>query len=298
MRLTATRLLLCLMVVGAGPSSPDPAQHRRDIDAWRERRFASLKRDDGWLTLVGLSWLEPGENSVGSDPRSRVVLPAGKAPERLATITVSGKEATLSTAAGETVEVGGNPVSSARLRSDASGEPTVVRRGPLRFYLIDRGDRVGVRVKDSESPALKAFNGIDSFPVGLKWRVEARVERHDPPKEIHVPNVLGAISPEKSLATLAFDVGGKTYRLDVVDEEGTTDWFVIFGDQTNGHETYGGGRFLYVTPPAPGAPAIVDFNKAYNPPCVFSPYATCPLPPAQNKIAVRIEAGEKNFGDH
>jgi uncharacterized protein (DUF1684 family) len=286
------------MVVGAGPSSPDPAQHRRDIDAWRERRFASLKREDGWLTLVGLSWLEPGENTVGSDPRARVVLPAGQAPAQLATITLRGKEAALSTAAGETVEVDGKPVSSATLRTDASGEPTIVRRGPVRFYLIDRAGRIGVRVKDSESAALKAFHGIESFPVGLGWRVDARVERHDPPKEIPVPNVLGATYPEKSPATLVFDVGGKTYRLDAVDEEGTTDWFVIFGDQTNGHETYGGGRFLYVTPPAPGAPAIVDFNKAYNPPCVFSPYATCPLPPAQNKLAVRIEAGEKNFGDH
>lgn len=286
------------MVVGAGPSSPDPAQHRRDVEAWRERRFASLKREDGWLTLVGLSWLEQGENAVGSDPRSRVVLPSGKAPARLGTITLSGKEAAFSAAPGVSVEVGGKTVTASALKPDTSGEPTVVRLGPLRFYVIDRAGRIGVRVKDSENAALKAFHGIDSFPVELRWRVEARVERHDPPKEIPVPNVLGAINPEKSPATLVFDVGGKTCRLDVVDEEGTTDWFVIFGDQTNGRETYGGGRFLYVTPPAPGAPAVIDFNKAYNPPCVFSPYATCPLPPAQNRLAVRIEAGEKSFGDH
>jgi uncharacterized protein (DUF1684 family) len=294
-------LLLLILVVGAGPSSPDPAQHRRDIEAWRERRFASLKREDGWLTLVGLAWLEQGENAVGSDPKSRVVLPAGKAPARLGTITLAGKEATFSAAAGESVEVQGKSVAtvtSTALKTDVSGEPTVLRRGPLRFYLIDRAGRIGVRVKDAESAALKAFHGIDSFPIDARWRIEARVERHDPPKEIPVPNVLGAIYPEKSPATLAFDVGGKTYRLDVVDEEGTTDWFVIFGDQTNGRETYGGGRFLYVTPPAAGGSAVVDFNKAYNPPCVFSPYATCPLPPPQNKIAVRIEAGEKTFGEH
>jgi uncharacterized protein len=290
--------LIALMVVGAGPSSPDPAQHRRDIEAWRERRFASLKREDGWLTLVGLSWLEQGENAVGSDPKSRVVLPAGKAPARLGTITLTGKEAAFSAASGENVELDGKRVSSAALKTDTSGEPTVLRRGPLRFYLIDRAGKIGVRVKDSESAALKTFHGIDAFPVDLRWRVDARVERHDPPREIPVPNVLGAIYPEKSPATLVFDVRGKTYRLDAVDEEGTTDWFVIFGDQTNGRETYGGGRFLYVTPPASGATAVVDFNKAYNPPCVFSPYATCPLPPPQNKLAVRIEAGEKNFGDH
>ena len=291
-------LLLLILVVGAGPSSPDPAQHRRDIEAWRERRFASLKREDGWLTLIGLSWLEQGENAVGSDPKSRVVLPAGKAPARLGTITLAGKDATFTAAPGETVELDGKRVSSAALKPDTSGEPTVLHVGALRFYLIDRAGRIGVRVKDAESAALKAFHGIDAFPVDLRWRIEARVERHDPPKEIPVPNVLGAIYPEKSPATLVFDVGGKTYRLDAVDEEGTTDWFVIFGDQTNGRETYGGGRFLYVTPPAPGARAVIDFNKAYNPPCVFSPYATCPLPPPQNKLAVRIEAGEKNFGDH
>ena len=288
-------LLLLILVVGAGPSSPDSAQHRRDIEAWRERRLASLKREDGWLTLVGLSWLEQGENAVGSDPKSRVALPAGKAPARLGTITLAGKEAAFSAAPGETVEVAGRMVSSTPLKTDVSGEPTVLRRGALHFYLIDRAGKIGVRVKDSESAALKAFHGIDSFPIDPRWRVEARVERHDPEKEIPVPNVLGAIYPEKSPATLVFDVGGRTYRLDAVDEEGTTDWFVIFGDQTNGRETYGGGRFLYVTPPAAGTPAVIDFNKAYNPPCVFSPYATCPLPPPQNKIAVRIEAGEKSF---
>jgi len=291
-------LLFLILVVGAGPSSPEPAQHRRDIEAWRERRFASLKREDGWLTLVGLSWLDQGENSVGSDPKSRVVLPAGKAPARLGTITLTGKDATFSAASGETVDAGGTMVASTALKSDVSGEPTVLRRGPLRFYLIDRAGKIGVRVKDAESAALKAFHGIDSFPIDPRWRIEARVERHDPENEIRVPNVLGAIYPEKSPATLVFDVAGKSYRLDAVDEEGTTDWFVIFGDQTNGRETYGGGRFLYVTPPAPGAPAVIDFNKAYNPPCVFSPYATCPLPPPQNKIAVCIEAGEKNFGEH
>lgn len=263
--------------------------------------MASLKREDGWLTLVGLSWLEKGENSVGSDPKSRVVLPAGKAPARLGTIALTDSGAVFTAVAGETVDVAGKPVSRAELSTDAGGrEPTMLRRGPLRFYLIARNGKIGVRVKDAESEALKAFHGIDRFPTDVRWRIEAKIERHDPPKKIPVPNILGAISDSTSPATLVFDVAGQTVRLDVVDEEGTTDWFVIFGDRTNGKETYGGGRFLYVTPPAAGspAPAIVDFNKAYNPPCVFSPYATCPLPPPQNKLAVRIEAGEKNFGEH
>jgi uncharacterized protein (DUF1684 family) len=287
------------MVVGAGPSSPDPAEHRRDIETWKERRIASLKREDGWLTLVGLYWLDKGDNSVGSDPKSNVVLPAGKAPARLGKITLTAAGAAFEGAPGETVDVDGKPVARAELSTDAGGrESTILRRGPLRFYLIDRSGKVGVRVKDAESDALKAFHGIDRFPTDVRWRIEAKVERHDPPTRIPVPNVLGASYDSTSPATLVFDVAGKTLRLDVVDEEGTTDWFVVFGDATNGKETYGGGRFLYVTPPAPGSPAIVDFNKAYNPPCVFSPYATCPLPTKENRLAVRIEAGEKNFGGH
>lgn len=286
------------MVVGAGPSSPDPAAHRRDIDAWRERRIESLKREDGWLTLVGLYWLEPGDNSVGGDPKSRVVLPAGKAPLRLATIVLGPEGAKLVAAPGEKPEHDGHPVAELALATDNPGPPTVVKKGSVRFYLIDRGGRIGVRVKDSESAALKAFQGIDRFPTDSRWRIEARVERHDPPKEIPVPNVLGRTSGEKSPASLVFEAGGKTCRLDVVSEQGTDDWFVIFGDQTNGKETYGGGRFLYVTPPPTGEPAVVDFNKAYNPPCVFSPYATCPLPPPQNRLAVRVESGEKTYGEH
>ncbi len=286
------------MVVGAGPSSPDPAEHRRDIDEWQKRRIASLQREDGWLTLVGLYWLQPGKNSVGSDPKSRVVLPAGKSPAHLATIVLGPNGAKLVAAPGEKPEHDGRPVREMALTTDRSGEPTVVEKGSVRFYLIERGGRIGVRVKDSESAARKAFHGIDRFATDERWRIEARVERHDPPKEIPVPNVLGSTTGEKSPATLVFEAGGKVCQLDVVNEAGTDDWFVIFGDQTNGKETYGGGRFLYVTPPAPGQPAIVDFNKAYNPPCVFSPYATCPLPPPQNRLAVRIESGEKAFGEH
>ncbi len=291
-------LFLSLMIVGAGPSPTDPAAHRRDVESWRDRRLRSLRAEDGWLTLVGLFWLEPGDNSVGSDPKCRVVLPAGKAPARLATITLDSTGAHLTAAAGETVDVEGKPSTNAALATDAAGQPTLLRHGALRFFLIERNGRIGVRVKDADSAALRKFRGMDSFPIDARWRIEARVEVYKPPKEIIVPNVLGSTNPEKSPAALVFELGGRTCRLDAVTESGTEDWFVIFGDQTNGRETYGGGRFLYVTPPARGAVAIVDFNKAYNPPCVFTPYATCPLPPPGNRLAVRIEAGEKRYEGH
>jgi uncharacterized protein (DUF1684 family) len=162
------------------------------------------------------------------------------------------------------------------------------------FYPISRQGRLAIRVKDPETDARRAFRGLTYFPVDPSWRIEARVEDNAAPKPITVPNVLGAETSEPSPGTLVFERGGKTYRLTPVLEEGETDWFVIFGDATNGHDTYGAGRFLYV-PPAVDGRTVIDFNKAYNPPCVFTDYATCPLPPPQNRLPIRVEAGEKEY---
>ncbi len=184
------------------------------------------------------------------------------------------------------------------LRSDADGEPTVIKRGSVSFYLIKRGERVGVREKDSRNEALLAFHGIDSYPIDRKWRFDARFDAYPAGKTIGVPNILGSIEQSNTPGAVVFEIGGKEYRIDAVTESGSEDLFLIFGDQTNGVETYGGGRFLYAAPPDKNGRVVVDFNKAYNPPCVFTPYATCPLPPAQNRLAIRVEAGEKNFGHH
>jgi uncharacterized protein (DUF1684 family) len=192
----------------------------------------------------------------------------------------------------------GRPVTTLALRSDAEGAPTVVRSGRISFFVIKRGERLGVRVKDSANPTLRDFHGIDSYTIDPRWRFEARWEPYRPPKTISVPNILGSIDEEKSPGAVVFEVGGRPYRLDAVQEAGSDDLFLIFGDQTNGEETYGGGRFLYASPPDKEGRVVVDFNKAYNPPCVFTPYATCPLPPRQNRLALRVEAGEKKYGSH
>ena len=170
----------------------------------------------------------------------------------------------------------------------------MLRRGSLLFYLIRRGDKIGVRVKDSQSEARRNFRGLDYFPIDPGWRIEARFEPYDPPRSISVPNVLGQDNDEKSPGAIVFEHGGKTYRLDPVLEPGETDYFVIFGDRTNGKTTYGAGRFLYVAPPV-GGKTVIDFNKAYNPPCVFTDFATCPLPPPQNKLPIPVEAGEEEY---
>jgi uncharacterized protein len=268
--------------------------YRAEIETWRARRVARLTAPDGWLTVVGLSWLEEGDNPVGSAPGSRVALPP-RAPARVGTIRVASGRGTFVPAEGVRVTIDGSPAGEPTpLKSDADGGPTVVSAGGVSFYPISRQGRLAIRVKDPESKARRAFRSLDYFPIDPTWRIQARVEQSAESKPIAVPNVLGSETTEQSPGTLVFERGGKTYRLTPVLEEGETDWFVIFADATNGHETYGAGRFLYVSPATDGK-TVIDFNKAYNPPCVFTDYATCPLPPPQNRLPIRVEAGEKEY---
>lgn len=247
--------------------------------------MARLTGPDGWLTLVGLEWLQEGENLVGSDPSNPVRLPPG-APARLGTILVRQGVATLH---------GVPEVGTMELRDDSEGTPTVVSLGSLRLHVINRDGRLAVRVRDTESPARRRFLGIERYPVDPRWRVEARLEPFDPPMEVPVPNVLGFEETTVVPGALDFVVDEKGLRLLAFVEKGTDDLFIVFGDLTNGDETYGAGRYLYAPPPADGGITFVDFNKAYNPPCVFTPYATCVLPLRENRLPIRVEAGERRY---
>jgi uncharacterized protein (DUF1684 family) len=262
----------------------DAETHRKDVERWRARRLARLTAPDGWLTLVGLHWLHEGDNPVGSG-----------ALERAGAITLRNGVAILRAdpAAGLTHQ--GSPVDSLVMHDDREGDPTVVHVGTLSFHLINRDGRLAVRVKDAESPAREAFAGIDSYAVDLRWRVEAEFEPAEPPHETPVPNVLGFEETMVVPGALRFEVDGATHRLLAFKETGTRDLFIVFGDRTNEDETYGGGRYLYAAPPKNDRPVVVDFNKTYNPPCVFTAYATCVLPLPENRLPVRIEAGEKRY---
>jgi hypothetical protein len=280
----------------AAATAPDAAAYTREIAAWRAVREAELRKPDGWLTLVGLFWLEEGENHFGSDPRNRVVLPAGKAPPVAGTLVRHGEAVTLHGNPGAGLESDGHLVSGeVPLASDAKGKPTVVHLGSLSFYIIKRGPKLGVRVKDSKSPVLAAFHGVDSFPADPAWRVVAHFEPHTRPTTIPIANVLGQIENQPSPGTVVFERAGNTLRLDALDG-GEGSLSLIFADATNGRETYGAGRFLD-TDPARDGKVIVDFNKAYNPPCAFTTFATCPLPPRQNRLAIAVTAGEKKYGE-
>ncbi len=284
-------VLRCTSVENNSPA--DPA-YVAEIQEWHNQRIKSLKKKNGWLTLAGLFWLKEGENTFGSDSSNDMVFPA-KAPAVIGTITLKDSSATIDIKSGIQVFHDGKPVHSQLLKSDASGDPTILTLGSLSWYLIKRGDKFGVRLKDSEHPNLQAFTGVEMYPINPRWRVKARLEPYDPPKSIAIPTVLGTVLELPCPGALVFEIDGKTLRLEPVAEPGDDELWLIFGDATNGEETYGAGRFLYVDKPGDDGTTFIDFNKAYNPPCAFTAFATCPLPPAQNRLPVKVTAGEKNY---
>lgn len=274
------------------------AAHLAEVRSWQQARDTRLRDPTGWLTLAGLHWLKPGDNTVGSDPLAAVILPK-PAPARLGQITLDGDVATLSVAQGSGVTVDGVGITRQQMRSDAAGPPTVAMIGKIRFFVIARAGRFAVRVKDEASPVLAAFHRIERFDVDYRWRLDGHLERD--PRKITVPNILGVETRESSPGSLVFSLshGGASFRLVALGDAEDDEMFVIFADRSNGEVTYGGGRFLDVAWPVAGSDAIViDFNRAYNPPCAFTPYATCPLPPKGNRLSFAVVAGEKKYGDH
>lgn len=285
----------------------DVAAHKNEIQKWQNDRLASLTKDDGWLTLVGLFWLNEGENKFGSDPRNAVVLPKDKAPRIAGSLwlekgrvrLVARPDAPPISVAMHTVDdvtTSDRLVKAFDLRDDNDDNgPTILKLGSLLINVVKRGDRIGVRVKDTESRTRREFKGLEYYPIDPKWRIEARFEPYQPAKMISITNVLGMTDDETSTGALAFEVNGKTYRIDPILEKGETDLFVMVADETTGKETYGAGRYLYVSPPDASGRVVIDFNKAYSPPCAFTNFATCPLPPRQNHLPFRVEAGEKKY---
>ena len=249
-----------------------------EIAEWRKQRVERLKADGGWLTVAGLSWLHEGANTFGKDAANEVVVPDG--PARAGTFELkSGKV---------TVKMDGN---ERELWPDSLD---VAQVGRVKLYVIKRGEKYGIRMKDPDSEYRRQFHGIENYPAKPDYRVAAKWV--DEAKEIPILNIIGITEPMKSPGIAVFRLGDKEYRLrPVLETADAKELFYIFKDETSAKETYAAGRFLYSEMPKDGA-VVLDFNKAYNPPCAFTPYATCPLPPAENRLAVRIEAGEKKYG--
>jgi len=286
-----------LLTIACAPSSSVDPQWKAELEEWRTEREAGLMEPDGWLALVGLHWLEPGENTVGGTETADVPLPSDAAPPEVATLIVADDgTVTLEPVEGAGLEVDDRPAMRGFLKSDAGGKPDIMTLGRLRFYLIDRDGALAVRVKDPEAPTRTAFKGLEWYAPDPAYRIEATFEPYDAPKEIPIPNVLGTESMSPSPGLLRFELGGAEHTLEPVARSANEPLFLIFRDATSADTTYGAGRFLMTPPPTDGV-VVLDFNRAYNPPCAYTPYATCPLPPPSNWLPVPIAAGEKYSGD-
>jgi uncharacterized protein (DUF1684 family) len=276
------------------------AGYRAQTEAWRKEREAKLRADGGWLSVAGLFWLNEGANRFGVDAANDIVLPAGSAPARAGLFELRGGRTSVRLEPGVSARIAGKAVAEApvAMRADSDGTADVLEMGRLKMNVIRRGERYGIRLKDAETPRRRAFTGLTWYPIDEAWRVRARFVPHAAPRTVPIPNVLGTVEEMPSPGEVVFSVGGREVRLEPVFEEPDAKelWF-IFRDETSGKETYGGGRFLYADLPAAGT-VVLDFNKAYSPPCAFTDYATCPLPPKQNRLPVRIEAGEKAPSRH
>ncbi len=290
-------LALLAAAIAATPAvaadlAADLAAQRDEVLKWREARAVRLAAPEGWLSLVGLHWIDPGTHRVGSAPDNDLVLAVG--PARLGILSLAGGKITL--VLGETVDakIGDDAVRESVLAPDSSGAPTIVRFGAASFSVIERDGRFGLRVRDPQAKTRTGFAGIDYFDIGPEWRFEARFEPHPPGRTIDIVNVLDQLAPMKNPGVVVFEKDGKEYRLEALDDTGDGQLFLIFADRTSGKSTYGPGRFLYAPPPVDGR-TIVDFNRAYNPPCAFTPYSTCPLPPPENRLNLAVEAGEKKY---
>lgn len=288
-------ILFSLALALTFPAGAAEADWRERLMDWRQERAESLKARDGWLSLIGLHWLSDGLNLVGTAPDNDIILAAG--PDHVGRAVLDAGSVRFCRAAGSKVRIDGGKASCATMTTDAEGEPTLVRSGSVTLYVIDREGQLGLRVKDTQADTRLDFGGLDYFEPDPSWRIEAEFEPFDEPRTIDVPDVTGIVQQLPSPGRVRFEKDGRTHVLDAVRYEGDDKLFLILADRTNGDQTYGGGRYLYTPLPDADNTVTVDFNRAYNPPCVFTAHATCPLPPPQNRLDLAIEAGELMYGE-
>lgn len=274
-----------------------PEAHREEVEKWFEKRVEDLRGLSGWLNLAGLYWLKEGVNTFGSAPDNDVVFPNGKIAEHAGYFLVKDGVVTLEASTVADIKgIYGGVTRETVYHPDSVSRTPMLEHGTLLWFVIKRDDRFAVRLRDFESEGLSKFKGIERYPVDLKWRVSATLEAATPGKTIDITNIVGQTTAQVSPGTLVFEIDGKECRLDAIKEIGD-DLFVIFADPTNLNETYPAGRYIYVKPPDATGQTVIDFNKAYNPPCAFTTFATCPLPPRQNVLDVAITAGERKYDD-
>ena len=273
--------LLCLITVGA--ASQDSYLH--EVEAWRTEREAKLQARDGWLTVAGLFFLREGKNSFGTGPLNDIVLPEG--PEKAGIFQLQGRKVTVSATPGQRLSVDGKNISHDQLypREDQAN----LTIGNLTLFVHLSGERLAIRMRDRNSKLRRDFIGLRWYPIDDSYRFKGRFVPHDKPMTVEIQNILGDLELYTSHGLVTLSVQGQELRM-LALTAGDQLWF-IFRDLTSGTDTYPAARFLYADAPRNGW-TVLDFNKAYNPPCAFNPHTTCPLPPLDNRLPVRIEAGE------
>jgi uncharacterized protein len=286
-KLIAAILLVLSTVLVSAVQAPD-AEYARSFEKWKSELVDSRKKN--WLSLAGLFWLKPGENTFGSANDNSILLPSG--PAHAGVLVRDNKTVSVKLQPGVDAKIGGKQALESKLDADVTEHPTIIELGSMSMFVIERGDRVGLRVRDTNSPAIRNYPGPQFFPVDLNYRVTAVFVPADGKKTVDVPNVLGDITPSPIIGEVHFKLNGQDLSLasfEGSEKEGIS--FVI-ADATSKTETYPGGRFLDTDPVVDGK-VVLDFNRAYNPPCSVTPYATCPLAPKENRMPVAISAGEQ-----
>ncbi len=292
-------VLLSIMALSCSDKKTITAEerevHRNEINTWHAKRLEEVKAPNGWLNLIGLYWLEPGVNTFGTGVDNDIVFLNTTLPVKAGQFLLMGDTVTLIAEKGVLIKSAADTIRNAIVFHAPTKLNKVLEYGTIRWNVIKRDEKVGLRVRDLASKAVTEFKGVERFPVDINWRLPARFEKGDSLRTIEVTNIIGQTVAQPSPGTIIFTVNDVEYRLDVM--EGSDEFFIVFADATTGRETYGGGRFIYVKKPDADGYTVIDFNKAYNPPCVFSPYATCPLPPSQNHLKLKVVAGEKAYQD-
>lgn len=287
-RLALVIAVVILGRVGSGAADKVDAAYQQSFVKWKAELVDDLKQN--WLTLAGLFWLKPGENTFGSDKSNAVVFPSG--PAHAGSFVLQNDEVTVKFLPGADARMAGKPVKVAKLPPDTSGTQAVVEMGSLRMRVIQRGSRMGIRLKDVDNPAVRNYRGPVFYPVQLHYRVTATWVPSEGKKLVDVPNVLGEVTPTPISGQARFKLNGHEFQLTDLGGDPDKRLFFVFNDLTSRTDTYPGGRFLETDPVRNGT-VVLDFNKAYNPPCAVTPYATCPLAPKENRLAIAIPAGEK-----
>jgi uncharacterized protein (DUF1684 family) len=284
----AALLPLCAAIMFATPG--DPA-YQQSVAKWRADYESQLKSDDGWLTVSGLFWLHEGENHFGSDPLNDIVLKSPSIPPDAGEFMLQNGKTIVHLKPGVKMTMNGKPVETAELKPDSQTDR--LRIDDLTLYVHASGERYAIRLKDKSSPIRKNFTGLHWFPVDESYRVIARYVPYDKPKPVVIQNILGDSGTDSLSGYVTFSLHGEQYRLEA-EQDDMGELSFVFRDLTSGKETYPAARFLDTEAPHNGS-VVLDFNEAYNPPCAYNPYTTCPLPPPGNRLRTEIRAGEQIY---